>query len=179
MKLNGLAYFKYCPRCSGKLLIKKQEGVKRLVCKKCNFVFYQNSKPTASAFFTNQKGQIMLVKRNIKPKFGYWDAPGGFLEEGEDPIVGLKREMKEELGVSIHNIKYLGVYIDWYECGYNMSTLNIIYSAMIKFGEPRPMSDVGEIKWFDKGKIPWPKLAFPRWMRPALKDWIKIKKAHK
>lgn len=174
MKINSLKYFKYCPRCGGKLVIKKEEKAQRLVCKECNFVFYQNSKPTASALITNNKGQVLLVKRGIKPKFGYWDLPGGFLEEGEDPIQGLKREIKEELGVEINDIKYLGIYMDWYECGYNMSTLNIIYLTKIKFGKIRPMSDVGGIQWFDNSKIPWTKLAFPRWMRPALKDWLKL-----
>jgi len=176
MKYKSADYFKYCPRCGGKLFVKRREGARRLVCRNCKFIFYQNSKPTASALITNNKGQVLLVKRGIKPKFGYWDLPGGFLEEGEDPIQGLKREMKEELGVEIYNIRYLGVYMDWYECGYNMSTLNIIYSAKIKSGKIRPMSDVGDIKWFNKSKIPWSKLAFPRWMRSALEDWLKLNK---
>jgi len=153
--------------------MRRKDSTRRLICSKCDFVFYQNSKPTASAFIANKKTQILLVKRNIEPKYGYWDAPGGFLEEGEKPVKGVKREIKEELGVAIKIGRLIGIYMDWYLSGYNMSTLNIIYEAKIVAGNMKPMSDVGELKWFDKKKIPWSKLAF-KWMKPALKDWLKL-----
>lgn len=172
MRTRSTNYFKYCPKCKGRLSIRRKSGVERLVCSECNFVFYQNSKPTASAFFTNNQGQILLVKRNIEPKYGYWDAAGGFLEEGEDPIKGVKREIKEELGVTIKINRLVGIYMDWYMCGYNTSTLNIIYEAKVVAGKMEPMSDVGVLKWFDRKNIPWGKLAF-KWMKPALKDWLK------
>ena len=142
------------------MAIKKHDYVKRLVCSQCDFVFYQNSKPTVSAFIVNKKGQILLVKRGIKPKFGLWDAPGGFLENGEEPVKGLKREMKEELGVSIKNTKFLGIYVDSYFERYSIKTLNVIYQTEIASGTLKPMDDVSELKWFSKKEIPWKKAAF-------------------
>jgi NAD+ diphosphatase len=145
-----------------------------LSCTKCHFVFYQNSKPTASAFITNQKGQILLVKRAIQPKLGWWDMPGGFLEEGEDPVTGVKREIKEELDVRLKNIQLLGIYMDSYAHCFNVHTLNIIYTAQIQSGTIKAMDDVGDTHWFDTDDIPWSRFAFPVWMKPAIRDWLKL-----
>jgi len=167
MKSRKKQFFKFCPVCAGKLIIKKHDHVKRLVCSQCDFVFYQNSKPTVSAFIINKKGQILLAKRAINPKKGLWDTPGGFLEDGEEPIKGLRREMKEELGISLKNIKFLGIYIDTYYERCEMTTLNILYQVEIASGKLRPMDDVGALKWFGKKDIPWKRSAF-RWMKRAL-----------
>jgi len=164
--------FKYCAVCGAKLKNIKQHGFKRQACSKCDFVFYHNSKPTVSAFIVNKKGQILLVKRAIEPQKGMWDTPGGFLENAEDPIKGLKREMKEELGITLKKIKYLNIYIDYYyHRGYDMATLNILYKTEIASGKLKPMDDVAEYKWFSKKEIPWKTSGFP-WMKQALKDYI-------
>ena len=99
--------------------------------------------------------------------------PGGFLEEGEDPLSGVKREIREELGVKLKNVSFLGIYMDSYTHNYKMYTLNIIYTAQIVSGKIKAMDDVGSARWFDKNKIPWPRLAFPVWMKPAIMDWLK------
>lgn len=172
MPSKSHSIFKYCPVCGAKLARKKHDHLVRLVCSKCDFVYYQNSKPTASAFIKNKKGELLLVKRAVKPNFGYWDAPGGFLENGEDPVPGLKREMKEELNISLKNIKYFGIYTDFYFERYNLYTLNIIYTGEIAAGTLKPQDDVSELKWFKKKDLPMKKLAF-RWIKPALKDFSK------
>ena len=84
MKNSKAKPFRFCPKCGGKLATKKQHGRALLICTECNFVFYQNSAPTASAIITNKAGDVLLVKRAIQPKKGYWDLPGGFLDEEEE-----------------------------------------------------------------------------------------------
>lgn len=170
MTSSANKFFKYCPRCGKRYGGRQQPGV--LVCRSCGFHFFQNSKPTVSAFFTDRRGRIMLVKRAINPKKGWWDTPGGFLEEGEEPIRGLRREMKEELGVTIGNTRFLGMYLDVYRQQYSARTLNIIYLASITGGKIRPMDDVAGIGWFSPKEIPWRRLGF-QWMRPALRDWMR------
>ena len=89
--------FKFCPKCSGDLT-RKSENL--LVCQKCKFELYLNPKPTNAAILENEKGEILLVKRKIPPKEGFWDLPGGFVEVGESAEEAIVREVKEELGIS-------------------------------------------------------------------------------
>ena len=156
-----------------KLAYKKIGEAKRLICqnKKCHFIFYQNSKPTASAvIFKGNK--VLLAKRAIEPNKNYWDLPGGFLEEGEHPLTGVRREIKEELGVSIKIIKILGIYMDRYLSKYLESTLNIYYLARIKKGKIKPDDDISEARWFAKNTLP-KSLAFKS-NKEALKDFLKL-----
>ncbi len=164
--------FKHCPVCGAKLLRKKHDHLVRLVCSKCNFVFYQNSKPTVSALIKNSKGEVLLVKRAVPPNKGFWDTPGGFLENGEDPIPGLRREMKEELNVRLKKIKYFGMYTDFYFERYNLYTLNIIFTCEISSGKIRPMDDVSELRWFKSKDFPYKQFAF-RWIKECLRDYSK------
>ena len=104
MKYKIRSSYKYCPVCAGRLINKPSAKLGHLTCRQCGFIFYQNSKPTSSAFIINSLGQVLLAKRAINPKKGYWDSPGGFLENGEAPLAGLNREIKEELGVRLKDI---------------------------------------------------------------------------
>ncbi|MEW6407691.1 MAG: NUDIX hydrolase [Patescibacteria group bacterium] len=160
--------FSFCPKCGGKLIKKLVDDKSRLVCKKCRFVFYQNSKPTASALIV-KNNQVLLGRRAGPPFKNKWDVPGGFLEEGEAPDRGLLREIKEELGLKIKIKKLVGIYMDTY--GNSERTLNIYYEAKILKGIPRPASDVKEVRWFSKNKLP--KLAFKNGYQ-AIKTWLKL-----
>ena len=145
------------------------------VCQKCGFVFYQNSKPTASPVIVNDKNEVLLLKRAIEPHFGKWDLPGGFLENGEDPIAGLKREAKEELGVEVDPIELVSVNIDKY--GYikgDFYTLNLFYRAKIVSGKIKLDAENSEYRWFAKEDIPQNDLAFKN-TDIALKALFKVK----
>lgn len=167
--------FKFCPKCGHKLAFKYLFHKRRLVCqnKKCQFIFYQNSKPTASAIIF-KGNKVLLTKRAVEPKKGWWDVPGGFLEKDEHPEDGLRREMREELGVKIEIIRMLGIYMGEYLAEHPESTLNIYYLAKIKKGKIKPADDITEARWFTKKTMPR-KLAFKN-NQEAIKDWQKIMK---
>lgn len=175
MSYNASNFFRFCPRCGAKLSVKRVSHASRLVCGQCGFVFYQNPKPCTGAFIEDKDGRILLVKRAVDPQKGYWDVPGGFIETGENPIVATKREIREELGVTVRVTGLLGVYTDTYFYRYQMSTLNFGFRASITGGRLRPMSDTESYEWFARNKIPWRRLAF-HWITPALKDWMKNRK---
>ena len=59
-------------------------------------------------------GRVLLAKRAIEPRLGYWDLPGGFLEEGEEPLDGLRREFREETGLEVEPVEWLGAFLDPY-----------------------------------------------------------------
>jgi ADP-ribose pyrophosphatase YjhB (NUDIX family) len=59
-------------------------------CTNCGETTWRNSKPTASVLLTDARDRVLLVRRNIEPKTGWWDIPGGFCEPGELPTIGAR-----------------------------------------------------------------------------------------
>ncbi|MDA2922538.1 NUDIX domain-containing protein [Patescibacteria group bacterium AH-259-L07] len=146
--------YTFCPKCAGKFQEIK-DNASHLQCIQCNFVFYQDSKPTASVILENDKGEVLLTRRAGEPFKGYWDLPGGFCELDEHPELTAKREMKEELGVDIELTGFIGIYTDHYpDQGDVEYTLNIIYTGKIIQGELRPDDDVDACQWFSLNQLP-------------------------
>jgi ADP-ribose pyrophosphatase YjhB (NUDIX family) len=133
----------------------------RVECPSCGFRNYASSKPTASALCVDDEGRVLLSKRAIPPFEGRWDLPGGFLEEGEHPLDGVRRELREEAGVEIEPLELLGIWMDRYGGdGSAAATLNFYYTARIVEGEPEAADDVAEFGWFTPDEIPDDELAF-------------------
>jgi mutator protein MutT len=59
---------------------------------------------TAGAVIFNDKGEVLLLKHRFRPGSG-WGLPGGFMEKGEQPIDALRRELREEIGLEIDDVK--------------------------------------------------------------------------
>ena len=143
--------WRFCPRCGGEL----QGDTARLECSACGFVVYASSKPTASALVLDDDGRILLARRAIEPYRGYWDLPGGFLEEGEHPVDGVRREIREETGLDIEPLEFLGVWTDRYGGDSTAeATLNFYYTAKLGEGELRPADDISDARWFAPDELP-------------------------
>ena len=161
--------FKYCPLCAGELKEKQREDKIRLVCSQCGYVLYENSKPCTAVLVVDD-GKVMLTRRAVEPFKDWWDLPGGFMENGEDPIEGAKRELLEETGLHIEVVDLLDVEVDKYGDD-GIYTLNFQYVAKSVGGTPEPQSDVSAIEWFAPADIP-ENVAFAN-CRNALKKWKK------
>jgi mutator protein MutT len=147
----------HCPRCTARL----QRGDGRVECGECGFVEYANSKPTASAVILDEEGRVMLSKRALDPAAGKWDLPGGFIEEGEHPVECLHRELREEAGIGLSDVEFVGVFMDWYETDQRtVSTLNLYWTARIAQGTPEPDDDVEELRFFTPDEVKEEELAF-------------------
>jgi ADP-ribose pyrophosphatase YjhB (NUDIX family) len=136
-------------------------------------VYYAESAPAVSALVTDDDGRILLARRAFEPDAGLWDVPGGFLEEGEHPLDGLRRELEEETGLTAEPGEFVGVFMDTYgdEPGAN-AVLNLVWTARIASGELVADDDVSELRWFSLDALPSEdELAF-HWIEPALRDWI-------
>jgi 8-oxo-dGTP diphosphatase len=153
-----LAAWRYCPRCRTAL---SGNGARR-ECPACGFVAYAGSKPTASAVVVDGAERVLLARRRYEPYAGRWDLPGGFLDEGEHPLDGLRRELREETGAEIEPGEFVGVWMDTYGDGDDApATLNLYWTARIVTGELEPDDDVSELRWFDPDDLPPPdELAF-------------------
>jgi len=120
---------------------------------------FRNSKPCAGALVVNGD-RLLLVKRGIQPFKGFWDIPGGFLDEGEHPRDGAIREVKEETNLTISIVEFLGIFMDNY-CGEGGgATQNTYYIAEPLEGTLSPGDDAIEAKWFNLKNLPQ-QIAFP------------------
>jgi ADP-ribose pyrophosphatase YjhB (NUDIX family) len=142
-------------------------------CPSCRSVFYAESSPAVSALVVDDDGRILLARRAHEPDAGLWDVPGGFLDEGEHPLDGLRRELVEETGLAAEPGAFLGVFMDTYGLGPEANAvLNLVWEATLSPGEPAAADDVSELRWFAPDALPSDdELAF-RWLAPALRSWL-------
>jgi 8-oxo-dGTP diphosphatase len=156
--VGELAEWRWCPRCREEL----GGGDLRVECPACGFVAYANSKPTAGALVEDDEGCVLLARRAKEPFKGRWDIPGGFLEEGEHPLDGVRRELREESGLEVEPGEFLGAWMDRYGGDSTaQATLNLYWTGRVISGEPHPADDVDELAWFAPDELPGPhELAF-------------------
>ena len=161
--------FIHCPKCKAQLPPPKG---KHFQCVECNFSLYMNPSPCNAAIILDEKKRIMLVKRKYDPKKDYWDFPGGFIEFGESVEDSLRRELREELGIEIKNMKYIASYADRYIFdGLNYHTLGCVFVAEIAGGAMKPNDDIDEIKFFEPKEIPFDRIAFNS-VKTAIKAYL-------
>jgi ADP-ribose pyrophosphatase YjhB (NUDIX family) len=156
--VGELTGWRWCPCCRETL----RGDESRVECPACGFVCYASSKPTAGALVEDEQGRVLLARRAVEPFRGRWDIPGGFLEEGEHPLDGLRRELREETGLAVEPLEFLGVWMDRYGGDSTAeATLNLYWVARVAGGEPEAADDVSELRWFASDELPRPEeLAF-------------------
>lgn len=96
--------YKFCPNCKTELT----SHASHKSCSACGKSYFFNAQPTVSCFLRNEKGEYLLIRREVNPFKGWWDFPGGFVDPGESLEEAVKREVKEETNVDIKNIRYIG-----------------------------------------------------------------------
>jgi ADP-ribose pyrophosphatase YjhB (NUDIX family) len=167
-RVGILRSWRHCPRCSAEL----EHRSSRVECPRCGFVHYANAVPAVAALVRDDDGRLLLARRAVEPDAGLWDTPGGFLEEGEGPEEGLRRELREEASLEIEVERFVGTYLDRYGDGEEAPwVLNLVWDARIVGGEPVPSDDVSELRWFEReGLPPAGELAFG-WLPKLLEDW--------
>jgi len=89
---------RFCLACGARLRAVSEHGRRRRRCPRCGWTFYDNP-VFASVAIICRRGRMLLAKRANPPYAGTWDLPGGFIEAGETPEAGMRRELREELSV--------------------------------------------------------------------------------
>jgi NAD+ diphosphatase len=145
--------WRFCPRCASEL--DRSHAPARVECGACGFVGYANSSPCVCAIVEDDRGRVLLGRRAIEPERGLWDTPGGYLEEHEHPLDGLRRELLEETGLTVEVGRFLGVWMDTYGTAPDATaTLNLFWTARIVAGEAVAADDVAELRWFAPDELP-------------------------
>jgi ADP-ribose pyrophosphatase YjhB (NUDIX family) len=138
--------WRLCPRCGHEL---EQRPGGHLGCPGCGASYWANSAPAVQGLL-ERDGRVLLARRGIEPRLGHWDITGGFLEEGEEALDGLRRELREETGLEVEPVEFLGAYVDPYD-GYFVLGLSWLVHGD---GEPHAADDVAELAWFRRDELP-------------------------
>ncbi len=142
----------------------------RLVCGDCGWIHYVNPKIVVGAVVQHE-GKLLLCRRAIEPRQGYWTLPAGFMEERETSEAGAAREAMEEAEARIA--------IDGLLAVYNIpriSQVQLIYRANLLDGQYGVGPESLETRLFAWEEIPWAELAFPT-VHWALKHWHETRDA--
>jgi ADP-ribose pyrophosphatase YjhB (NUDIX family) len=127
----------------------------RQVCDDCGFVQYVNPKLVVGAVCT-WEDRILLCRRAIDPRRGYWTMPAGFLEEKESTEDGARREAWEEARARLEIEGLLGLY-----SVPRISQVHVIYRARLVSPDVSAGEESLEVRLFAWDEIPWDDLAFP------------------
>ena len=162
---------RFCHQCAAPLGMRYviEEQRDRLVCSSCGFIHYLNPRVVASVLpeLDGADGvRLLLMRRALAPRRGFWTPPGGFVELGESTEEAALREGQEEVGLPLELIGLLGVY-----SRPAVGIVVVAYRGRALHGEPQPGEEALEARWFAPDAIPWEDLAFETTLR-ALRDWV-------
>lgn len=131
------------------------DSLPRSVCDTCGFIDYQNPKVIVGSAVRHEN-KILMCKRAIEPRIGYWTLPAGFLELHETAEQGAMREAQEEACADIKIERLLAVYSVTH-----ISQIQLIYKAHLVRPEIAPGPESQEVALFEWEEIPWDHIAFP------------------
>lgn len=143
----------FCPRCGGQLEHKSMDGEEILVCTLCDRREYANAKP-AAGILVLRDNSVLLLRRDLPPFEGFWDIPGGFLRPEELPQEGALREVREETGLAVDDLRFLGFYMDHYPFQGECYAILNIYFVGRGDGEPHAGDGASDVAWFPLDALP-------------------------
>ena len=152
---------------SFELKIPEGEDRHREVCGTCGFINYVNPKVVVGSVVTFGD-RILLCKRAIAPRIGYWTLPAGFMEERETAEEGAMREAMEEACAKIEIDGLLGCY-----SVPRISQVQLMYRARLVDPAVAPGPESTDVKLVTWDDIPWDELAFPsvKWALEHFAEW--------
>jgi ADP-ribose pyrophosphatase YjhB (NUDIX family) len=152
---------KFCSDCAApvELKIPADDTRERFVCTSCGAIHYQNPKMVVGSIpVWEEDGElkILLCKRAIAPRYGYWTLPAGFMENNETTAQAAQRETEEEAGANIqlHDLfSILNVpHVHQVHLFYRATLLDLNYAAGV---------ESLAVQLFSEKEIPWDDIAFP------------------
>ena len=144
--VNWRAAFRFCPSCGGELKPKADENA--LVCRSCGAVHYPRISPCVICII--ERGEEILLLRHVQRNRDIWCCLAGFVEAGESLEQCLRREVREEVGLEIRNIRYAGS-----QSWPFPDQLMVGFYAEYAGGELKLQeSEIGQAQWFRRDALP-------------------------
>jgi ADP-ribose pyrophosphatase YjhB (NUDIX family) len=147
---------KYCSRCGAEIVVRipDDDNRERHVCSSCDTVHYQNPKIVAGCI-PAWEDKVLLCRRAIEPRHGYWTLPAGFMELGETSLEAAVRETQEEANARV-DIQDLYMVINLP----HVDQVYMMFRSLLQDTDFRPGPESQEVGLFRQGEIPWDELAF-------------------
>ncbi len=167
MLLSERERIRHCRAC-GTLVayqVPADDNRERAVCPACATIHYENPLNVVGTVPVWGE-QVLLCRRAIEPRRGFWTLPAGFLELGESTAEGAVRETVEEAGAQIE-LGALFAVLDVARVG----QLHLFYLATMTSPALDPGSETLEARLFSEDEIPWDEIAF-RTVRETLRHFF-------
>ncbi len=148
----------YCPSCGSAALdwrVPTGDDRERQVCPECGDIHYANPRNVAGCI-AEHAGRVLLCRRAIEPRYGYWTVPAGFMEEGESLAEAAARETFEEACARTGPLMLYAVY-----SLPHISQVYALFRTEVPDGKAAAGIESLEVTWFEEQQIPWAELAFP------------------
>jgi ADP-ribose pyrophosphatase YjhB (NUDIX family) len=163
-------FYQHCPRCGASVTPPAKDVLR---CPDCGFTIYFNPSIATAAFIQREDGRALFLLRAKEPSKGKLAPPGGFVNIGETAEAGSRREVREEVGLEITDVRYLCSQPNSYlykEVTYPV--LDFFFTARAVNPEKLTAADgeVAGIEWLDPLAVAPETMAFPS-MQEALRVW--------
>ena len=147
----------FCIKCgaSVSMIVPDGDTRKRAVCDNCGHIHYVNPRVVTGCLPVH-KDQVLLCKRAIEPRYGFWTLPAGYLENGETITDGASRETMEEANANVAGLELYTVF-----SLPHISQIYMFFLAELKKPEFSSGEESLEVKLFSENEIPWDSLSFP------------------
>jgi len=158
---------KYCSQCASELVITIPDGDnrERHVCPSCHTIFYQNPRIVAGTLPVYE-GKVLLCRRAIEPRRGFWTLPAGFMENGESTEEAALRETREEALAEVRIQSLLSMITVTH-----IDQVHIFFLAELDKPEFGTGEESLEVRLFSVDEIPWDEMAFPT-VNETLNLWL-------
>lgn len=147
----------FCSDCGSPIIIEIPSGdnVPRHVCSACQMIHYRNPLIVVGCI-PRWEDKILLCRRAIEPRKGYWTAPAGFMELDESLEQGAARETLEEACARVQ----IGSMLAAVSVG-RVNQVHIMFRAQLLDGQFAPGAESLDVRLFAPDDIPWDEIAFP------------------
>jgi ADP-ribose pyrophosphatase YjhB (NUDIX family) len=147
----------YCSQCGAPVALRIPPGdhLPRHVCDACGAIHYQNPRLVVGCV-PEYEGRILLCRRAIEPRLGYWTVPAGFMENGETLQQAAARESHEEALARVDIGSLLAVVHVLHA-----RQVHVFFRGVLRTPEHGPGAESLEVTLVGPAQIPWSELAFP------------------
>jgi ADP-ribose pyrophosphatase YjhB (NUDIX family) len=148
---------KFCSSCGNEVVFRIPEGDnrERFLCEHCETIHYQNPRVVAGCL-PIWEDQVLLCRRAIDPRSGFWTLPAGFLENGETVQEGALRETREEACARVSEPSLYTMF-----SLPHISQIYLFYRGELADLDFAAGEETLEVALFREHEIPWENLAFP------------------